>query len=117
MTIGERSPLKPWRSALWLTTAIVVVLGFALQGIHPLTVALIAALIAFGFAVQYVENRTRRPLRSYLRVGLASAVLALALIGMPLVMGAGLWIGLILWAGLSGAAFAWIVHYERTEPL
>lgn len=76
----------------------------------------IAIFATLGFACQSIERRCQRPLKNYLRAILVSAVLALALIVMPLFMGRGLWIGLILWFGLSGMGLAWVHFYERTEP-
>ncbi len=77
--------------------------------------ALIAVLIPFAIAIPFVEA-TERPRRNYLRVGLGVAALGLALIAMPVLMGAGLWIGLILWSSLSATLLAWVRFYERTEP-
>jgi hypothetical protein len=76
-----------------------------------------AVLILLGFAVQYVELRTVRPVKSFLRLALASFSTGLLLIAMPLLLGAQFWVGLILWLGLSFAGLIWCLHYERTEPL
>jgi hypothetical protein len=105
-----------WRNAVWLAAAVLFLLGFVRQGIDLTGIVLTAVMVALGFAVEHVETRTRRPLKNYLRVALASFALGLVFVVMPLLMGAGIWIGLILWAGLSGAALFWCVYYERTEP-
>ena len=112
---GPRS--MRWRYAVWLAATVLFLLNFFRRGIDLFSVALTAIIVALSFAIEQVETRTRRPLRNFLRVALASFALALVLILMPVMMGAGLWIGLILWAALSGGALVWCVYYERTEPL
>lgn len=118
MTTGGTSAprIMRWRNAVWLAAAVLFLLSFARHGIDIASIVLTAIVVALGFAVEHVETRSRRPQKSYLRVALASFALALVLIVMPLLMDAGIWIGLILWSGLSGAALAWCIHYERTEP-
>jgi len=108
--------LMRWRNAVWLAAAVLFLLNFVQRGIDLFSIILTAIVVALGFAVEHVETQTRRPLKNYLRVALASFALGLVLVAMPLLMGAGIWIGLILWAGLSGAALFWCVYYERTEP-
>jgi hypothetical protein len=102
---------------VWLAATVLFLLNFLRQGIDLFSIALTAVIVALGFAVEQVEMQTRRPLRNFLRTLLASFALALVLIVMPVMMGAGLWIGLILWAALSGGGLAWCIFYERTEPL
>lgn len=106
-----------WRYAVWLAATVLFLLNFLRHGIDLFSIALTAILVALGLAVERVEMETQRPLRNFLRVALVSFALGLVLILMPVMMGAGLWIGLILWAALSGGALVWCVHYERTEPL
>lgn len=115
---GAPGPLRMrWRYAIWLAATVLFLLNFLRHGIDFFSIALTMIVVALGFAVDRVEQNTRRPLRNFLRVALASFALALVLIVMPVMMGAGLWIGLILWTALSGAALVWCVYYERTEPL
>lgn len=115
---GEPRPrVMRWRYAIWLAAGSLFLLNFLRQGIDLFGIALTAIIVALGFALEHVETQTRRPQRNYLRVALASCALAIVLIGMPVMMGGGMWIGLILWAALSGAALFWCVYYERTEPL
>ncbi|MDO9367151.1 MAG: hypothetical protein Q7T68_01140 [Sphingopyxis sp.] len=85
------------------------------QDFDLLSAVLIAALILFAIAIPYIEA-TERPLKNYLRTGLAVAIVGLALIGMPLIMGSGFLVGLILWIGLSVGGLIWVRFYERTEP-
>lgn len=106
-----------WRYAVWLAATVLFLLNFLRQGIDLFSIALTMILLILGLAVEQVETRTRRPLRNFLRAALASSVLGLVFIGMPVMMGRGLWIGLTLWLALSGAALVWCIHYERTEPL
>ena len=106
-----------WRYAVWLAAAVLFLLKVLRQGVDLFSIALTAIVVALGFAIDHVEQHSRRPLRNFLRVALASFALALVLIVMPVMMGAGLWIGLILWTALSGAALVCCVYYERTEPL
>lgn len=113
---GARPPSAYARYAIWLAAAIFAALHLLHNGIDPFSIGSIIVLILFGFALQYVE-KTRRPLKNYLRVALGAAALALVLIGMPLRMGTQIWIGLILWVGLVGAMLAWVHFYERTELL
>jgi hypothetical protein len=119
MTTGDtpRPRVMRWRNAVWLAAVVLFLLNFIRHGIDLYSLALTAIAVAIGFAIEHVETQTRRPLKNYLRVALASFALGLVLVAMPLLMGAGIWIGLILWAGLSGAALFWCVYYERTEPL
>ena len=105
-----------WRNTVWLAAAVLFLLNFLRHGIDLFDITITAIIVALGFAVEHVETQTQRPLKNYLRVALVSFALALVLIAMPLLMGGGIWIGLILWTGLTGAALAWCVHYERTEP-
>lgn len=112
---GPRS--MRWRYAVWLAATVLFLLNFFRQGIDFFSIALTAIIVALGFAIEHVETQTRRPLKNFLRVTLASCALAIVLILMPVMMGTGLWIGLILWAALSGGALVWCVYYERTEPL
>lgn len=118
MAGGAPSP-RPmrWRNVVWLTAAVLFLLNFVRRGTDLYSVALTAIVVALGFGIEYVETQTRRPLKNFLRVALASFAVGLVLVAMPLLMGAGIWIGLILWIGLSGAALFWCIHYERTEPL
>jgi hypothetical protein len=109
--------LRIARLAGWLLAAVLLAVQSLLGGLDPFAIVMAGLLILIGFAVEGVETRTQRPLKTYLRVALASAVAALLLIVMPLLIGGALWIGLILWAGLSAAALVWCIHYERTEPL
>lgn len=108
---------KRWRYSVWLAAVVLFLLNFLRLGIDFFSIALAAIVVALGFAIDHVETHSRRPLKNFLRVVLASFALALVLIVMPVMMGAGLWIGLILWTALSAAALVWCVHYERTEPL
>ncbi|WP_447758047.1 hypothetical protein [Sphingopyxis fribergensis] len=119
MTAGgaPRPRAMRWRYAVWLAASVLFLLNFLRHGIDLFSIALTAIVVALGFAIEYVEMQTRRPQRNFLRVALASFALALVLIVMPLMMGAGLWIGLILWTALSGGALFWCFYYERTEPL
>lgn len=114
---GEGSmALTRLRQIASVLAAIFLIVQIVLRGVDLLMLALIAALILMGLALQAIELKTVRPAKNYLRAALASAVLALLFVAMPLMLGANLWIGLILWAGVSVAGFAWAVHYERTEP-
>lgn len=106
-----------WRYAVWLAATVLFLLNFFRQGVDFFSIALTAIIVALGLAVEHVETQTRRPLKNFLRVALASFALGLVLILMPVMMGAGLWIGLILWTALSGGALVWCIYYERTEPL
>lgn len=117
MTGAGSMMLTRVRWAVSALAGILLVIQVVLQGVHPLLFGMIAVLILIGFAAQAIETRTIRPTRNYLRAALASAVLALLFIAMPLMLGANLWIGLILWGGVTAAGFAWAIHYERTEPL
>lgn len=116
---GDESsrPLTRVRQAIWGGVAFAALLHLLNRGFDVFSLALIATLIAFGFAVQYVETRTVRPRRNYLRAALVSAALALVLVAMPLSIGSGLVVGLMLWVGFSAAGLAWAHVYERTEPL
>lgn len=118
MASGEASrPLSTYaRYATWLVAAIFAALHFLRSGIDLFSVGSIAILILLGFTLQYVE-KTQRPLKNYLRAALGAAVLGLVLIGMPLLIGTGILVGLLLWTGLAGAMLAWAIYYERTEPL
>ena len=118
MASGEQSrPLSTHvRYGIWLAAAIWAALHFLRDGLDRWSIGSIAVLILLGFAFQYVE-KTERPVKNYLRAALGAAMLALVLIVMPLLMGAAIWIGLILWTGLAGALLAWAIYYERTEPL
>ena len=122
MTAGDtptptpRPRLMRWRNAVWLAAVVLFLLNFLHQGIDVFDIVLTAIVVALGFVVEHVETRTQRPLKNYLRVALASFALGLVLVAMPLLMGAGIWIGLLLWTGLSGALLFWCIHYERTEP-
>ncbi|MBL8651896.1 MAG: hypothetical protein JNL35_16020 [Sphingopyxis sp.] len=80
-------------------------------------VASVSLLVLIVLAVQYVETRTQRPRKSYLRWAFAVAVLGLVLVAMPLALGAGISIGLMLWAGFAVVGLVWVYFYERTEPL
>lgn len=99
-----------------LLAAILIAKFYLGDAFHPFILVAIAILIGLGVAAQYVERHSDRPAKNYLRVALGSVALGLALIAMPLLMGAGLAIGLILWVALAGGALAWAIYYERTEP-
>ena len=114
---SSRPPLSRIRQLIWLAVAVVAAVHLLRQGFDAFSLVLTAILIAFGFAVQYVETRTVRPRRNYLRAALVSAALALVLVAMPLSIGSGLVVGLMLWVGFSAAGLAWVHVYERTEPL
>jgi hypothetical protein len=114
---SSRPALSRIRQLIWLTVAVVAAVHLLRQGFDVFSLALIPTLVALGFAVQYVETRTVRPRRNYLRAALMSMVLGLVLVAAPLVMGSGFAVGLILWGGFSAAGFAWVHFYERTEPL
>ncbi|NIJ38780.1 hypothetical protein FHR22_003504 [Sphingopyxis panaciterrae] len=105
-----------WRHAVWLAAIVLFLLNFVRHGIDLSSIVLTAIVVALGFAIEHVETQTRRPLKNYLRVALASFAVGLVLVAMPLLMGSGIWIGLILWSGLSSAALFWCIAYERTEP-
>lgn len=104
------------RYAVPLVIAILIAKLYLGDAFHPFILVAIVILIALCLAAQYVERHSNRPAKNYLRVALGSVALGLALIAMPLLMGAGLAIGLILWIALAGGALAWAIHYERTEP-
>ena len=120
---GEARPPAPrWRNWLWI--AAVVLAGLQLWRdptdavARVLTiVGLVGLLVVVGFAAQHVETRTERPRKTYLRWALGVAVLGLAFVAMPLAIGAGIVIGLMLWTGFAAAGLVWAVYYERSEPL
>lgn len=120
---GEaRPPAARWRNGLWI--AAVVLAGLQLWRdptdavARVLTiVGLVGLLVVVGFAAQHVETRTERPRKTYLRWALGVAVLGLAFVAMPLAIGAGIVIGLMLWTGFAAAGLVWAVYYERSEPL
>ncbi|MBL0914074.1 MAG: hypothetical protein IBJ13_00705 [Sphingopyxis sp.] len=109
--------LMRWRYAIWLAAATLFLLNFLRRGIDAFDIVLTAIVVAFGFAIEHVETRTQRPRKTFLRGALFSLALAIVFVGMPLTMGASLWLGLILWIAMSGAAIFWCFYYERTEPL
>ncbi len=113
---GAPTLYRRLRLIAWLVAAGFAIVNFIRDGVDMFGAALIAILIALGFAAEFVETRTQRPLKNYLRVALGSLALGLVLLVMPLVMGSGILIGLILWSGVSLAGLIWCVHYERTEP-
>ncbi|MDK2761137.1 MAG: hypothetical protein KYX64_07235 [Sphingopyxis sp.] len=119
---AARPPHWHWRRWLWVAAAILLAWQIYAGG-GEATARIAAALgatallVALGFAVQYVEQRTERPRRTYLRWAYAAAVLAIVLVAMPLAIGAGFIVGVMLWTGFSAAGLAWAISYERTEPL
>ncbi len=113
---ASRPPIVWLRYAAWTGVVIAAAVFYSPWRDFDLQSAvLIAVLILFAIAIPHVEA-TERPRRNYLRVGLGVAAFGLALIAMPVLMGAGLWIGLILWFGLSATLLAWVHFYEHTEP-
>jgi uncharacterized membrane protein HdeD (DUF308 family) len=122
MTVGPKPPALRWRRWLWL--AVVLLLAIQLWTdprdagyLMAAVLGSIVLLVGLVFAIQHIELRTQRPRKTYLRWVLAVAVLGLALVVMPLAIGAGIAIGLILWVGFSATGFVWVWYYERTEPL
>jgi hypothetical protein len=111
-----------WRRWLWVGA--VLLLGLQLWSDRTDAAFVIASLVvsillfvALAFAARYIELQTQRPRKTYLRWALGAAVLGLALVAMPLAIGAGVVIGLMLWAGFVAAGFVWARYYEQSEPL
>lgn len=111
------SQAKPYlRYAAPLLCALLLAKIYLGDAFHPFILVATVVLIALGAAAHQVELHSRRPAKNYLRVALGSAALGLALVAMPLLIGEGVGIGLILWVALAGGALAWAHFYERTEP-
>ena len=92
----------------------VAVLYFASAGISVRSVRgglVFLVLVGVGWLV---ETRTRRPSRSFYRVGMASALLAWLV--MEFAVGDGWLFGAALWPGMTALGLIWTAYYERTEP-
>jgi hypothetical protein len=99
-----------------LLGAVLIAARVASHGLDLFILVSTALLAIVALALQYTERRTQRPLKTYLRWGLASFTLGLVLVVLPLLLAADIRIGLILWLGLAAAGLVWAIHYERSEP-
>jgi hypothetical protein len=86
--------------------------GFTLNAL-----ATLLSLLALYLLLSQVETRTRRPLRSYGRLLVASLFLFLVMVVGVAWSGGLVWLGAIFWLAISLMGAIWVVHYERTEPL
>ena len=121
---GPDDSAKAPRWRWWLWVGALLLLGLQLWSDRTdatfVIVSLVVSILLFvalAFAARHIELRTQRPRKTYLRWALAASVLGLALIAMPLALGAGVVIGLMLWAGFVAAGFVWARYYEQSEPL
>lgn len=114
MSSNDLDPPAPHRTAVnpvWLSLLLIGPIGLS---IRSLVSGLI--LLGFGLAAFFVERRTRRPARSYLRLLLFSALL-FSFFVIDVASWKGDWVlGLIAWLGVSCLTAIWTVYYERTEP-
>jgi|GEM_PF-3946159 len=117
MTERSAAILPKVRLGALILAAVLIAARVVTHGLDLFILISTALLVLVGLALMLVEERTRRPLRTYLRCALASITLGLLLIVLPLYLQANLLVGLILWVGLSAALAVWCLHYERTEPL
>lgn len=116
MTPGDAAILPKVRLVATILLAIMVAARVVTHGLDLFIVVSAVLLAALGAALHYVERHTVRPRKNYWRWLVGAIALGLVLVLMPLVLGANLLVGLILWLGLSAAGLAWCIVYERTEP-
>jgi hypothetical protein len=112
--------LKVLRWIRWGSLLLAAALVATRNGTHGFVqfiLMLAASWAIIGFALYYIEKSTKRPVKTYLRWGLASFTLGLLLVVLPFASGADVLTGLILWLGFSAAGLVWTVYYERSEPL
>jgi hypothetical protein len=116
MTAGDAAVFRKLRLGALILAAVLIAVRVATHGLDLFILVAAALLAVLGVALRHVERYTRRPQKNYLRCLLASVALGLVLVALPIYLDADVLVGLILWAGLSAAVFAWCVNYERTEP-
>jgi hypothetical protein len=75
---------------------------------------IIAALAAAGFLV---ESRTTRPIRSFLRLALFSALLFAVLVVDVALSGGTVALGVVAWLGMTCLGVIWTCWYERSETI
>jgi hypothetical protein len=107
-----RKPVRTLGLTLWMALVIVWLGGFTINSI-----ATLLSLLALYLLLSQVETRTRRPLRSYGRLLVASLFLFLVMVVGVAWSGGVVWLGAIFWLAISLMGAIWVVHYERTEPL
>ncbi len=110
-------PLLWIRLGALILAAVLITVRIVTNGLDLFILVATALLILIGLALQAIERRTRRPLKTHLRWALASVALGLLLVAMPFALSADVIVGAILWIGLSAAGLVWAVYYERSEPL
>jgi hypothetical protein len=107
----SRGSAKTVVTALWFAGMWVAFAGFSLASLaRGLILILLSGL---GY---WIETRTVRPLRSWLRVALASALLFCILVVSVSNWGGSIGLGAITWAIMTGLAAFWAYSYERIEP-
>ena len=114
----ERPTVLAW--IRWGALILSMVLITTRVGTHGLDRSILVSavfFVLFGGAFLVIETRTRRPVQTHLRWGLATVALGILLVALPLLGGMNAIVGAILWIGLSAAGLVWALYYERTEPL
>lgn len=113
----ERAQQKEANRRAWYFPAWLAVMFFATVGLSFRSVIDAAVLCAFGVGLWLNETRTKRPMRSFIRLALLSALLLLFLIVEVASWGGAVTMSAIMWFGVTALGAIWTVHYERTEPL
>lgn len=95
---------------LWLAVLYFASAGLSIRSVRGALVFLVIVCVGW-----LVETRSRRPNRSFYRLGMASALLAWLVA--EFAAGDGWLFGAVLWLGMTALGLIWTAYYERTEPL
>jgi hypothetical protein len=98
--------------ALWLAAVV-----FWLGGVNLYSLGSLLVMLALTTALSWNETHFERPLRSYGRLAIGSALLLFVLVVSVLLSGGSVLLGALTWAVMSLLAAIWTIYYERTEPL
>ena len=115
--MSERPTVLAWiRWGALILGAVLITARVVTHGLDLFILVAAALFVLIAVALQAVETRTRRPVKTHLRWVLATLTFGLLLVFLPLLLGANVIVGAILWFGLSAAGLVWALYYERTEP-
>ena len=116
--MNDRSTILAWiRWGALILGAVLITARVVTHGLDLFILVAAALFVLIGLALQAIETRTKRPVKTHLRWALATLALGLLLVALPFALGANVIVGAILWIGLSAAGLVWALYYERTEPL